>query len=110
MKERIAEIDPSSEALNIVITEWVPDQRAAETASGVSQAGKGKSGAPGTASAPVSQDEDFNRNMARIRNIMNMQIAVEEKIKQLNSIEREAQRNIVFEEEKINELKGQLNM
>jgi len=41
---------------------------------------------------------------------MNMQIAVEDKIKQLNSIEREAQRNIVFEEEKINELKGQLSM
>ena len=107
MKERIAEIDPSSEALNIVITEWVPEDKPVATTGGSVQGGK-----PGAASAtsPVSQDEDFNRNMARIRNIMNMQIAVEDKIKQLNSIEREAQRNIVFEEEKINELKGQLSM
>lgn len=108
MKERIAEIDPSSEALKIVINEWVPSENASVPQSGPNKGGKDKSGA--SVSASVSQDEDFERNMRRIRNIMNMQIAVEEKIKQLNSIEREAQRNIVFEEEKINELKGQLSM
>lgn len=108
MKERIAEIDPSSEALNIVITEWVPEEKQVAAAGGVNN--EGTPGDPGTGGPGAGQDEDFNRNMARIRKIMNMQIAVEEKIKQLNSIEREAQRNIVFEEEKINELKGQLSM
>ncbi len=108
MKERIAEIDPSSEALNITITEWVPDEKAAATAA--TQTSVGKPGEQRKEAPTASKDEDFNRNMNRIRNIMNMQIAVEDKIKQLNAIEREAQRNIVFEEEKINELKGQLSM
>ena len=46
--------------------------------------------------------------MKRIQNIMNMQISAEDKIKQLNRIEMEAQRNIVFEEEKIKELKEKM--
>jgi hypothetical protein len=41
---------------------------------------------------------------------MRMQIPVEEKIKQLNRIEMDAKRNIVLEEERINELKGQIGM
>jgi hypothetical protein len=48
--------------------------------------------------------------MRRIQNIMRMQIPVEEKIKQLNRIEMDAKRNIVLEEERINELKGQIGM
>ena len=39
---------------------------------------------------------------------MSMQISIEEKIKQLNRIEMEAQRNIVMEEEKIKELKEKM--
>ena len=46
--------------------------------------------------------------MKRIQNIMNMGISVQEKIKQLNRIEMEAQRNIVLEEEKIKELKEKM--
>jgi hypothetical protein len=39
-----------------------------------------------------------------------MEITVEEKIKQLNRIEMDAKRNIVLEEERISELKGQAGM
>ena len=46
--------------------------------------------------------------MRRIQNIMSMQINADEKIRQLNRIEMEAQRNIVLEEEKIKELKGKM--
>jgi hypothetical protein len=40
---------------------------------------------------------------------MNMGIPVEDKIKQLNRIEMDAKRNIVLEEEKVNELKSRKN-
>jgi hypothetical protein len=56
------------------------------------------------------RDEQFEGSMRRIQNIMRMQIPVEEKIKQLNRIEMDAKRNIVLEEERINELKGQIGM
>jgi hypothetical protein len=38
-----------------------------------------------------------------------MEISVEDKIKQLNRIEIDAKRNIVLEEEKINDLKANKN-
>jgi hypothetical protein len=41
---------------------------------------------------------------------MSMQISMDEKIKQLNRIEMDAKRNIVLEEEKIKDLKGQSNL
>jgi tetratricopeptide (TPR) repeat protein len=104
LRERITEINPSSEALAIQIQEWQPLEKAPINA------GEQTSGSTTSASGSSAQvsDEDFNRNMRRIQNIMSMQISVEEKIKQLNRIEMDAQRNIVIEEEKINELKGQI--
>ena len=65
--------------------------------------------ATGGASGGVS-DADLERSLRRIQNIMSMQISVEEKIKQLNRIEMDAKRDIVLEEEKITELKGQTGM
>jgi hypothetical protein len=106
IRERIREINPSSESLNIQITEWVPDKAPLQqpqmtpNPDGESTSGVGRAAQGG--------DEIFNRNMRRIQNILSMQISVEEKIKQLNRIEMEAQRNIVLEEEKIKELKEKM--
>ena len=105
IKERIREINPSSEVLNLQITEWVPKE--------VPQTQVAQGGVPGSAGdnqAPRVRDEEYDRAMRRIQNIMGMQIPVEEKIKQLNRIEMDAQRNIVLEDERIKELKGQTGM
>ncbi|NLE01066.1 MAG: tetratricopeptide repeat protein [Fibrobacter sp.] len=112
MRERISDIDPSNKVLEEQITEWVPSENPTPVA---------QSNAPGSKQRSQNQDqsnigsmgirdEEFERNSRRIKNIMSMNIAVEEKIKQLNRIEMEAKRNIVFEEEKISELKGQIGM
>jgi hypothetical protein len=61
------------------------------------------------ASAGPSGDDEYDRNMRRISNIINMAISVEDKVKQLNRIEMDAKRNIVLEEEKVNELKSRKN-
>ncbi len=109
IKERIAEINPSSNLLSIQIEQWVPDETKAPVAAS-SSSGDSRFEAKdqqGGASAQ-SGDEEFDRNMRRIRNITSMQISAEDKIKQLNRIEMEAQRNIVLEEEKIKELKAKM--
>lgn len=95
-KQRVVAINPTSEALNIAIAERKP--KVVASASGEVP------GEPGRAPGP-RKDEEFKRNMQRIRNIMDMGISVEDKIKQLNRIEMEAQRNIILEEERIRELK-----
>lgn len=109
IRERIREINPSSEALNVVITEWTPKQVPQSQVAGGSSAKAGSGGALAS-SQGGPRDEQFESSMRRIQNIMRMQIPVEEKIKQLNRIEMDAKRNIVLEEERINELKGQIGM
>ncbi|MBN1307773.1 MAG: tetratricopeptide repeat protein [Chitinispirillaceae bacterium] len=107
IKARIGEINPQSTALSIQITEWVPDQ--SKTPSSSSPAGTDQADMSGGGSTSASSgDEELDRNMRRIQNIMGMQISSEEKIRQLNRIEMEAQRNIVLEEEKIKELKEKM--
>lgn len=106
IRERIGEINPSSEVLSIVITEWVPEQKAQAPAAG-------QVGADGVATAggtSGSGDEEFDRSMIRIQNIMKMSIPVDEKIRQLNRIETDAKRNIVLEEEMIKNLKGNVGI
>lgn len=109
IKARIAEINPASEMLNVTITEWVPSAQPSPSPAGTPGI-EGEDGAEGSAGIAGGSTGDpvFDRNMRRIQNILNMQIAVEEKIKQLKRIEMEAQRNIVLEEEKIKELKEKM--
>jgi tetratricopeptide (TPR) repeat protein len=102
MKDRISEINPNSTALTIQVSEWVPE----ENPTGSTAPEGVQSGA--VPSAGQTGDPAFERSMARIQNIMNMAISAEDKIKQLNRIEMEAQRNIVMEEEKIKELKEKM--
>ena len=107
IKERIAEINPSSSMLSAQIDEWVPTETPVAAPS-VSPDGTVDQTGGGVGGQVATNDEEFNRNMRRIQNILNMQISVEEKIKQLNRIEMEAQRNIVLEEEKIKELREKM--
>jgi len=96
LKERIRAINPASEALNIVITERKPKV--------LEQAEQAKL-AKNQGLAEESKME-YDRSLRRIRNIMNMNIRVSEKIKQLKRIEMEAKRNIIMEEEKIKRLQN----
>jgi len=57
------------------------------------------------ATTPQFHDDTYLRNMKRIQNIVQMEIPLDDKIKQLNRIETEAQRAVSEEEEKIQELK-----
>jgi tetratricopeptide (TPR) repeat protein len=115
IRERIQEISPTSEMLKVEIQEWVPTEnkgtnqvqnatvsKADGSAKVVSTSGNGASAGP-------SGDDEYDRNMRRISNIINMAISVEDKVKQLNRIEMDAKRNIVLEEEKVNELKSRKN-
>ncbi|MBN1604362.1 MAG: tetratricopeptide repeat protein [Chitinispirillaceae bacterium] len=111
IKGRIQEINPTSEMLSVQIDEWKPSEQQKQTAL-ISPDGSTDQSVIDT-NDPLQQgprDEEFDRNMSRIRNIMNMSISMEEKIKQLNRIEMDAKRNIVLEEEKIKDLKENKNM
>jgi len=108
MKERIAAINPSSEMINVEIPEWVPEENRTVSQTGTEGGTPGIASASGVSGSAGGGDEEFTRNMRRIQNIMNMQISTEEKIKQLNRIEMEAQRNIVLEGEKIKVLKEKM--
>ena len=119
VKDRIKEINPSSEALAIQIS---PHQfKAAETVSAEpstpSTGNVKEKGLSAKASEPVAsavrksvafKDDDYARDMKRIENIMQMDLPVDEKVKQLKRIETEAQRDIQREEEQIQELKKKL--
>jgi tetratricopeptide (TPR) repeat protein len=114
IKERIQEINPSSEALNIEIKPREPKQVA--YVEEPKSEGKGKKVKSSEASAPSQQqpvvfrDEQYQRNIKRIQNIMNMQIPIEDKIKQLKRIEMEAQKEIMEEQDKIQQLKSNMGM
>jgi tetratricopeptide (TPR) repeat protein len=112
IKERIQQINPTSEMLSVQIEEWKPSELPKQTPQ---FAPDGSTSGSDIVTNNQSQqqgprDEEFDRNMSRIRNIMNMSISMEEKIKQLNRIEMDAKRNIVLEEEKIKDLKENKNM
>jgi tetratricopeptide (TPR) repeat protein len=114
IKERIQEINPSSKALEIVITPRAPKAPAPEVAS-ESTVDKGKAKASQKTGSPVSavnqaaapqfHDDTYLRNTKRIQNITQMDIPLDDKIKQLKRIEAEAQRGVDEEEERILELK-----
>jgi len=94
IRERLAVINPESEFKDITIVEWKPTEKPKQyDAEGNEIASRGK-------------DNEFERSKRRIQDIMTRDIGVEEKIKQLERIQREAERNIVLEEERINELKA----
>ena len=121
-KERIKEIKPDSDELNQEITPWQPKPKKVADApnavpgaareENVSASDKTRQQAIGTASTTQSAsyaeaDVDTKRELRRIQNIMNMDIAAPDKVKQLSRIEMEAKRNIELEQEKIKELKQQ---
>ncbi|MCL2689437.1 MAG: tetratricopeptide repeat protein [Chitinispirillia bacterium] len=90
IKARILDINPASEAVNIVIVQWVPEERVDED---------------GNVIPSGPRDPELDRNIRRIGNIMTMNIGVDEKISQLQRIKMEADRNILMEQERINELR-----
>jgi len=93
IKARISEINPSSDALNMVIVQWVPEERR---------------DAEGNVIPAGPRDPEYERNVRRIGNIVNMDIGVNDKISQLQRIKMEADRGILMEQERINELKSKL--
>jgi tetratricopeptide (TPR) repeat protein len=93
-RERLAAINPESEWKDVQIVEWKP-------------VGKPKQyDADGNEIAPKGRDPEYDRSIRRIQNIVNMDVNVDEKIKQLQRIQMEAERNIVLEEQKISDIKA----
>lgn len=106
VKGRITEINPGSEVLTWQITARTPKERPKEQQ--VAQV-VGKPGAEGTPSArPTNATPEYDRNMRRIKNISEMDIPLDDKLKQIGRIEAEARRNIEIETERIRQLKEQL--
>jgi TolA-binding protein len=95
IRDRINVINPSSEAKDIVIVEWKPEERLDEE---------------GNVIPAASRDAEYDRNVRRIGNIITMNIGVDEKISQLQRIKMEADRNILMEQERISELKKKLGL
>jgi len=108
IRERIKDISPASEALNKPIPPRAPKVVAASptvaNANGVTS-GKTPEGSVQKTAQPQFRDEQYTRNMKRIQNIMQMDIPLDDKVKQLKHIELDAQRSIAEEEEKIEDLK-----
>ncbi|MCL2183011.1 MAG: tetratricopeptide repeat protein [Chitinispirillia bacterium] len=93
IRERLRTINPESEMIDAKIVAWKPTPKPKQY------------DAEGREIAPRPRDPEFERNMRRIKNIMDMNISVDEKISQLNRIRDEAKRNIVLEQGKIESLK-----
>lgn len=89
IEERVQYINPGSEALDVETVE--PVQQVAE-----GQQEEQKHG---------FIDERLNRNLARIQEIVQLNIPLEDKLTQLRSIEADALREIRKEQEKLSELK-----
>jgi tetratricopeptide (TPR) repeat protein len=106
-RDRVREIKPDDEALALTIVPWKPSPKPAVEKSPATVTQQKQESAIATWTPPP-QDKETAREMQRLQNIMTMPISSEEKVKQLNRIESEAQRNIEMEQEKINELKQQL--
>jgi hypothetical protein len=93
IKERIREINPESEALEIKLVAWKP----AEKPKQYDEHGN---------EIIARRDPEFDRNMRRIKDIVSRDISVDDKISQLNRIRMEAERNILMEEERIKNLRA----
>lgn len=110
-KDRIREIQPNSQLLDVQIQQWQPKPKPAVEQK-TEKSTKDISAKEGSATRPVPEianaDESTKRVLKRIKNIVDMEISSEDKIKQLNRIEIEANRNIVLEQQKITELKQRL--
>ena len=115
-RERIKEIQPNSEALNVQITPHqykveqvaAPAVASAGTNKSVANASSSTASAAGESKPAPFRDEQYQRNMKRIQNIIQLDVPLEDKIKQLKRIEIETERDIGSEEEKIQELKKKL--
>ncbi len=101
-KQKILSIKPDSEVLTLKIVERkTPDRAKTETKTDAGTTGQ--TGATGSV-----QSAEYDRNMRRIKNIAEMNIPLDDKIKQIGRIELEAKRNATLEEEKIRRLKNEL--
>lgn len=112
-KDRIKEIAPDDSSLTIQIVQWQPGTTPTQSTLGISgSSASGSKGKTGAASpeAAAGANPDLVRALKRMQNIMNMNISLEDKIKQLNRIEIDANREITLEQEKIVEMKKLLNM
>ena len=107
-KDRIQGIKPTSEWLTVEIVEWKPKPKPVVVAPPPGKEGPGVDTKKGVPLSFVLEDEETKRELRRVQNIMNLQISAVEKIKMLNRIEIDARRNIELEQEKIKELKQQL--
>jgi len=94
IRERLAVINPESEWKDVQIVEWKPKEIPKQY------------DAEGREIAPKGRDPEFDRGMRRIDDIVKRDISVDEKIKQLNRIQMEAERNIALEEQKVSDLKA----
>jgi len=119
IKDRIQEINPSSEALKVQLIQRQikappPEQEKASAGEKKETSKKASATVSPTTTAsttkPAFRDEQYQRNMKRIQNIIQMEIPLEDKVKQLKRIEMEAQRSIQEEEDKIQELKKSSGM
>jgi hypothetical protein len=112
-RERIRDMKPNDEVLSLTIEPWKPMVKPAPKP--VEKVEKVKTSRFARAQfdtvekwTPPETDKETVREMQRVQHIMTMPIPAEEKERQLNRIEIEAERNIELEQEKINELKQQL--
>jgi tetratricopeptide (TPR) repeat protein len=93
-RDRLREINPESDAINLQWAQWKPSERAKQFDE------------DGNEIIPRGKDPEYDRSIRRIQSILTMNIPVAEKIKQLNRMQMEAERAIVLEQERINELKA----
>ena len=110
IRARITEIDPSSQSLSIQAVAR-PVKERAKVADQKNVVVAGKTGAAASVSKvdeSAGSNSQYDRNVRRIQNITMMNIPVDERIVKLRQIEREAQRQIMVEEDRIQELKSQV--
>ncbi|MBD3240086.1 MAG: tetratricopeptide repeat protein, partial [Chitinivibrionales bacterium] len=103
-RQKILGINPSSEVLAIKIVERKPKPRVDPN----TPDSEIRTDAGGASGGRRIEDRQYERSMRRIKNIVSMDIPVEDKIKQLGRIEMEAKRDITMEEEKIKRLSARL--
>jgi cellulose synthase operon protein C len=110
-KARISEIKPGDESLDLQWEQWKPKPKPVAEDNNETNTND-VIGKDGSSSRPLLEidnaDEDTKRVLRRIKNIVDMGIPMDDKIKQLNRIEMETNRNIELEQQKISELKQRL--
>jgi tetratricopeptide (TPR) repeat protein len=109
VRTHIKFINPNSTVLELQVQArqpMPPKETPKETGSVVPRKATTPITAASTGSAAVVSDDRYERNMQRVTNVMDMNVSDEDKVAQLRSIEADAKREIVKEEERINELKS----